>query len=1086
MKDYKTINKRPEINKYPIQGMNISIIGKILYVISSESNNMFILTDQDNFYVIEKGKFNDIKEYKLKSILLEQNKEKREEKKIARFQSKALESQIWCDKLGTHVIIKYKNVTFYYNPFMAKKIEELDLFMFGNTCAQPYAVAFNDDFYDMEDTGKILFSDYNSVIYELQLKLNENKEMIRLSFGQIFNFKQEKVKKGEEDDDDIDFNFFKMEENDRILDMKLIVSGNDLAGDRSLGNEGKNIFILAITKHVLFQFYGKNSFKDVFDNYSLENGNILKAYKKFISIDHVSDKYSRIQLINENRLELEKKTEILFGFMTQCGYITGKLGDCINPEPQKKFKVIKYYKPLKENEEEMKPKNSVNSHGPIPIAVCQSINHIFFLYHDSLVIQNKLTNRIIHDIYLAKPYNDMYYNQLLNGIILYNDTDISKISLEHEFKYLYEDYIEIGNYKSALILSKDNKYVRPKLHKIYADYLFDKKQFWEAAEEYAYSDEIFEHVCMKFLSTNNNLSLMKYLCLVYYLRINKSFEENKEGKENKDNYFIEKYLINTWIFELLIGINENDKNKTIISHVRDKRKEKEYFDKYLLYFVLNIYGKNDEFREIANLKEDYEAIILHLINQKKIDESLESFKTYLKYGVESVFNILKKLFYNYSNLLIKENPKNFIEILDTYFLTNKQEEIIKILISPDLSSIAKNKDEFKEFIGFIKKLKKGPIKNGNEEINFSKNRNLHNLIILLYSYCNIESYKGELIEYLKRPIKSREINKKLNQNINDEEIYFDLYFAKKIFEKKNDEIDKKALCYIFYLLKQYTESIDIAINNKLIDDIQFLAGNIPELKLKKKIWLNIFDNKMKTESLENAKNVIKESKGILNIQDVLPLMGDNVKINQFKDELNVCIKSYEDSLQNLKKEFKEFNDSNDLINKDIELSQKKAIKMNYTRLKCYKCGKKINGVRFFMFPCKHIFDVECLIETYKEFNSNNLGDKKFKLKVKVINDLFNKINNLKERKQKSKEEVQKTKEIENLGTLQKLKTLNIKTLLAKENKVQFTSEHESMLNDTQKILYDYLDEECLLCGKEMIGSTQIDFGDEDDVKWQLI
>jgi len=82
---------------------------------------MFILTDQDNFYVIEKGKFNDIKEYKLKSSLLEQNKEKREDKKIARFQSKALESQIWCDKLGTHVIIKYKNVTFYYNPFMAKK-----------------------------------------------------------------------------------------------------------------------------------------------------------------------------------------------------------------------------------------------------------------------------------------------------------------------------------------------------------------------------------------------------------------------------------------------------------------------------------------------------------------------------------------------------------------------------------------------------------------------------------------------------------------------------------------------------------------------------------------------------------------------------------------------------------------------------------------------------------------------------------------------------------------------------------------------------------------------------------------------------
>ena len=84
---------------------------------------------------------------------------------------------------------------------------------------------------------------------------------------------------------------------------------------------------------------------------------------------------------------------------------------------------------------------------------------------------------------------------------------------------------------------------------------------------------------------------------------------------------------------------------------------------------------------------------------------------------------------------------------------------------------------------------------------------------------------------------------------------------------------------------------------------------------------------------------------------------------------------------------------------------------------------------------------------------------------------------------------QKSKEIENLGALQRFKTLNInfKNLLNKEiNKSQFSVEEESMLNDTYKILYDYLDEECLLCGKEMINSIQIDFGNEDDSEWELI
>ena len=309
---------------------------------------------------------------------------------------------------------------------------------------------------------------------------------------------------------------------------------------------------------------------------------------------------------------------------------------------------------------------------------------------------------------------------------------------------------------------------------------------------------------------------------------------------------------------------------------------------------------------------------------------------------------------------------------------------------------------------------------------------------------------------------------------------------KKFLKKKNEEKDIKVLCLILFLLKQYPESIDIALKYKFSDLITLLPKNIPDLKLKKKIWLQIFENKRKNGNLSDAKNIITESGGIIKIEDILPLMGDNVKISEFKTELKDCISRYEQSVQLLKKEIKEFNDSNDSINKDIDFSEKKAIKMNYTKLKCFRCDKNISGLKFFMFPCKHIFDVECLIETYKEFNKHNLGDKNFKNKVKVITDLFRKIKHLKERKQKSMEEEQKSKEIESLGTLQKLKTLNIKTLLSKDIKVQFSSEEEFTLKNTQKILYDYLDEECLLCGKEMVDSTQVDFGDEDDISWEVI
>ena len=1082
MAECKTINKVEEAKKYQILSMNIALKGKIMYVTSSENNNMFILTDSDeyNFYAIKKGKNkeNIIESYFLKSEIPDG----------AVFQTNNQESQIWCNKLGTHVIIKYKNAVFYYNTYMKKKKAEIMLFTL-NKYLQPYSVAFNDDFYDIEKTGKILFSDYNSSIYELEIELNEQKEMIHF-FGEIFKFKAEIVKKYDETDEDPTFDFFEMEKDDRILDMKLILSKDTTTmGDASIGNEGKNIFILAITKNILFQFYGKDSYKKVFENYKLENGNILKAYKRFISKTKNEFKYSRIQLINEASLEKEKKSEIIFGFMSKCGYMMGKL-NTINPVPQKSFKVIEFYKPNREQKEEL-------IRAP-PKMVCQSINHIFFLHHDYLVIQNKLTNRIIHDEYLPYPYLDMYYHHISNGIIIYNENGIYKIPLENEFKYLFEDYIEIGNYESALELTKDEKKIRPKLHKLYAEQLFEQKQYLKAADEYAFSDEIFEHVCIKFLGINNCQALLEYLALVLKFRCQNKLNAVKDKTESeKDNsFFIDKYLIITWIFELIVGKNENDKAQKLIQYLRTycrDNKYKNYINIFLIYYILNIYGKNKEYLEFANLRGDYKSSILSLIDHRKIKECLFTLSSMVQGGVTLENPLPKEIFFNYSNLFIKECPKESIDLLENYFIVNdKQDEIIKILNYPNYKMLAKEEENFKIVLNFIKKLIRKKFKILGNEIDYKKNANIHNLYILLSSY-KTELYKQELIDYLMNYLTSRSI--KLQKIITSEAIYFDLYFAKKIFEKKSDILDKKVLCILNYLLEQYTDSIDLALTNNITINendqskelVYMLAENIPDPKLRKKIWLKIFEYKKKNNNLSEAKIIISKSKNLIKIEDILPLMGGNVKINEFKDELKVCIQNYEASKGKLISEINLFNELNESINRDIDLSEKKAIQMNYTRIRCCRCNKNIRGEKYFLFPCKHIFDIECLIDTYIKFKEfNKIEDKKFDQKITVIKKLSEKIEKLKLKKKKANEYENKTKDLESLGTLQKLKTLNIKTLISKEiQKDQFSKEEELMLNDTERILYNYLDEECLLCGKEVIESIQASFGEENDFDLDL-
>ena len=605
-----------------------------------------------------------------------------------------------------------------------------------------------------------------------------------------------------------------------------------------------------------------------------------------------------------------------------------------------------------------------------------------------------------------------------------------------------------------------------------------RKKYLESATEYAFSDEIFEQVCLKFLSINNSKSLIRYLSLINHFRI--------RGKnDSKDKNFIEKYLINTWLLELLIGKNENIIKGGITSQIkaftRDSNHGNDYIDIRLLYFILNVYGRDEELIEFAGIKQDFPTIILSLINHKKFLEALKYIETNASYGIEDINNSFKNIFYNYATLFIKMNPKETIELMDNYYKINKTpEEMIRILMSPEISSICDDTQIYKALINYIRKLMQRPIKSGEIEMNFTKNKNLHNLYILLLSYSQKDNYKNELIDYLKKPITSYYINEDFQQISNtSEKIYFDLYFAKKIFA--NNPI---ASSLISFLLGKYKESLKIALDYNLKDLSNLIAQNISEPKLRKQIWLQIFDYRKKEGFLE-AKKIVNESKGFIKIEDVLPLMGDNVKINEFKDELKDCIKTYEKNVDLLNKEIDEFNYSSNLIQKDINKAKKKGISISFSNIRCNKCSQNIKGNKFFMFPCKHIFDLKCLISTYIEFNKQRMGDEHFKNKVREIQNLINKIKLLSEKKMKLIEE-NKIGESESSRRLPNIK--DIKALFKGDNtqKEQLSEGEELQLNYFNKCLCDFLDEECLLCGKEIIKGTQIPFSQQNSLEWDII
>ena len=1074
MKDYKIINKKLDVNKFSPQKLDISISGNILYVTSIPFPNkkIFLLTDTDKFYIIENNNLSKPQVFQLKSDYLNSDK-----LKPIKFQTDSLESQIWTDKKGNHVIIKYKRICFYYNPNLKKKIEELNLINFGNTLIQPYAVVFNEDKCNNRDTGVFLLSDYNSSIYEVQLFLSDENEMMRSRFGEILKLKIDNKKSTQPSENSFNLNFFEMDKDDRIIDFKLIT-------------QDETILLLAITKNLLFQFFGKKDFRSVFNNYNVETGDISKAVKKFFPQKQKSNQVKIVKKLKNgekfeiNRVEKEKKEpsafsriQLLkkenkneidsFGFMSDCGYIIGEINKDLKPQNQ--FNIFKYYK----FEKETKEKSEI-IHQIIPKAVCESNFNRFFLYTNYLVVQNKLTNTIKQNEHIKLDLIDIFDNE--DFIIVYSKKNIYKIPLDNENDNLYEDYIQKGDYKTALLLKKDDALLRPSLHKLYADNLFNNKQYLEAAIEYAFSNEIFENVCIKFLKINNTVGLIRYLILIMQFRLNhiktekkkdkmEEGETNGETKENNKEQFIERYLLHTWLLELLAEKLENENNDELVKEIKGITKYEsvgsKYLDENLIYNILNLFNKQDELIAFAAFKKDYEIIIRSLISKKKIDLTLEQFNLSFCGDGGQLDAKLKKYFYKYGNILIKENIPKTIDSLNQYFRPENPEELIRLLISPNFKSITENENNFKIVMKYIKDLMKPDKKKDKEQKNvLNKYQNLHNLYILLVSQSKFGTYKQSFLRELKSIIDTFTQNQQFEKKgkITDK-IYFDLNFAKKIFKEKEDTKSKEILCLIYFLLNQYLDSIDVAIENNFEELLLYLTKNILDEKFRKKIWLKIFVYEKEKHNLTKAKEIIEKSDNIIKIEDVIPLMSDNEKLNDLKEELAKCIQNSDESIIKLNNEIREFNEANNSINKDIDFSEKKAVKKKFTDLRCSKCNKNINtgkNSKFYLFPCQHIFDLQCLVDIYMEFATYKLKDEEFKKKIGVIKDMSKKIKQIEDRKN-----------------------------LALIGKGQFDKEEEFLLNVSKNQLFDYLNEECLLCGQDMIDSTQIEFGNDERLEWDL-
>ena len=1069
---------------------------------TSSRKYIFFLTESHNIFLAKSNTLETISE----SFSLPNPREKNNFKDHF--------NKIWVDREGNHCIIRHNDAIYYFNSEL-KESFELDGFRGKEICA----VGLDDRNIETNTTKYFLAVDYDNKIYQCCIEVAEGKVKDQIEeLTTIFLSDP-----GLEEEDELDKKKSKL--NDRIYGIKFAHATNT-----SIESFENTCYIIAVTHNRLYQFMGPGltNFKQIFSRFeknpALINDNCKHFPKKGNSIFKVEFDVlykNEARSIGNNR---SKRMDVFnqFGWRTDSGYCFGDFVDKNNdkssgvPLELKKFTVIPFQKITDKGTKIM---------DPTPISMVHTFNHIFILYSDCLTVISKLTSNIVYTEYFDTKYEQgaqMIYNEFSKdkgSLLLSSKNGVELIPLKNENDDIWRDYLDIGDFNRARSLCNSDK-IRKKINRIDAEKEFKISRL-NSVNTYLDSDEKFETICLKYLREGDLDALKLYLEMYKTKNILADVKNDKKDKDEEkilsEEQKLQLNLITTWTIEIFLS----DPNSTMKEFSALIKEFKKNVDPELIYQILLSYGKMEEYEKFSVTLEDYKRVVIHRINQGQIGEALsfiyETAGYLTDYPKESMKLLIKlgNIFLENSHLFFQNNPEEAFGFLFNILIganveiNNYIENIVLALMSRADKDIKKFKDKdsltSKEKIKLnedstcilknLKKLMENTFRSNIKNQIKGQMNNIQNVYIL-YLSLNPGNNKA-ILTFLEKYIQPDKNGKKLK-------ISFQLDYAKTLLKD-----NKLAYAYILALMGKYSEGIsyvlkkdeketlkeeneedNIAKEKEEIRVAEFIAKNVPDKKLQKTLWIQIFkilgernkDNTKNEEKLAQALNIMDRS-GVLKIEDVLPYITDSLKIEEFKTHISECISQYEENINELKQNIRSYNQTAENIKIDINKAKKKPMEIKYNEFKCEICRELIRNKRIFLFPCGHMFDMDCIrkrLLDYENTGLENLHEDNVKIdklfyELGYINRYVFKENDTEEKVEEP--QIKKEETIKKIGGIfSKIKNefSNIGGIKKEDLKLIKEQKEKSYLS----ALNELLSKNCVLCGNFLVDSVQCSLDDK--------
>lgn len=700
---------------------------------------------------------------------------------------------------------------------------------------------------------------------------------------------------------------------------------------------GMRYYLMAVTPTRLYSFTGIGSLDSVFASYKERAVHFMELPGEIPN--------------SELHFFIKQRRATHFAWLSGAGIYHGGLNFGAQhsfPNGDENFvenKALLNYSKLCEGAEVVKPSS---------MAVSEF--HFLLLIGNKVKVVNRISEQIIEELQF-----DLMPESVSRGIIglcsdataglfyAYDQNSIFQVSVNDEGRDMWKVYLQMKDYTAALASCHD-PLQRDQVYLVQAEAAFATKDFLRAASFYAKISFIlsFEEVTLKFISIGEQDALRTFLLR----KLDNLAKEDKCQITMISTWATELYLdkINRLLLEDDAALeNCSSEYHLIIKEFRAFLSDcKDVLDEATSMRLLESYGRVEEVVYFASLKEQYEIVIHHYIQQGEAKKALEVLQkpavpVDLQYKFAPDLIMLDAYETVESWMAMKHlNPRKLIPAMMRYssepHAKNEIHEVVKYL----------------EFC--VHRL-------------HNEDPGVHNLLLSLYAKQEDES---SLLRFLQC---------KFGKGIeNGPEFFYDPKYALRLCLK---EKRMRACVHIYSMMSMHEEAVALALQV----DPELAMAEADKVEddedLRKKLWLMVAKHVVeqekgaKRENIRRAIAFLKETDGLLKIEDILPFFPDFALIDDFKEAICSSLEDYNKQIEQLKQEMNDATHGADNIRNDISaLAQRYAVVDRDEE--CGVCKRKILTAAgeyrmtqgytsagpmapFYVFPCGHAFHAQCLI-----------------------------------------------------------------------------------------------------------------------------